>query len=85
MSDEHPDWRTALTEDRNRGTRSFWVALFLSVFLGIVGLDRFYLGYHSLGFVKLVTLGGLGWWWAFDVMLILTDNMTDADGDHLRR
>jgi TM2 domain-containing membrane protein YozV len=85
MSESGSEWLTALSENRNRGSRSPWVALVLSLFLGWFGLDRFYLGYIGLGFLKLLTVGGFFLWWLFDLLLIVTDNMIDADGDHLRR
>eukprot|EP00439_Symbiodinium_sp_Y106_P062153 s3079_g9.t1 len=34
------------------------------------GLDRFYLGFPISGLIKLVTLGGLGTWWLYDVVRI---------------
>ena len=84
MNTEQQDWRAALTKDRDRGERSFWIALFLSTFAGVFALDRFYLGYRGIGLLKLITLGGLAQWWILDVILILSDNMTDADGNHLK-
>ena len=33
-------------------------ALALSVFFGMFGLDRFYLGYPAIGLAKMMTLGG---------------------------
>jgi len=42
--------------------KQYMVALLLSVFLGGLGIDRFYLGYTVLGIVKLVTAGGCGIW-----------------------
>jgi len=42
----------------------------LSLFLGFLGADQFYLGFYSYGIIKLITLGGLGVWWLIDVIRI---------------
>ncbi len=60
--------------------REFLVALLLSIFLGYLGIDRFYLGYIGLGILKLVTMGGCGVWSIIDIILIATRKMKDADG-----
>lgn len=48
--------------------KSQLVTFFLSLFLGFFGADRFYLGFIVSGVFKLITLGGLGTWWLFDVV-----------------
>jgi TM2 domain-containing membrane protein YozV len=63
--------------------REFLVALLLSIFLGGLGVDRFYMGYIGLGILKLVTLGGCGIWSIIDLILIATRKMKDADGNEL--
>ncbi|HEV2178203.1 MAG TPA: TM2 domain-containing protein [Terriglobia bacterium] len=64
--------------------KEFLVALLLSILLGTLGVDRFYLGYVGLGIVKLLTAGGCGIWWIIDVVLIATDKLPDAQGRPLR-
>ena len=40
----------------------------LSVFPGMLGVDRFYLGEKWIGFFKYITFGGIGIWWILDIM-----------------
>lgn len=49
------------------------IALGLSMLLGLFGADRFYLGKTVSGFLKCLTLGGLGFWWFIDGTLLLID------------
>jgi TM2 domain-containing membrane protein YozV len=55
-------------------------ALLLSLLLGWLGADRFYLGYTRMGVLKLVTLGLFGFWWIFDLLLLLANKIPDAAG-----
>ncbi|MBS8239563.1 TM2 domain-containing protein [Marinobacter lipolyticus] len=49
------------------------IAMILAMFLGIFGIDRFYLGKWKSGVAKGLTLGGLGLWWFIDGALLLLD------------
>lgn len=64
-------------------TRTFMTTLLLSIFLGGLGVDRFYLGYTGLGIVKLLTFGGCGIWSLIDLVLIAMRNLPDAEGNPL--
>jgi len=61
---------------------SRWLTLLLlSIFLGSLGVDRFYVGKIGTGILKLVTGGGCGVWWIIDIIFILNGNFTDVDGN----
>ena len=60
-------------------------ALLLSIFLGSIGVDRFYLGYIGLGIVKLITCGGFGIWSLIDIILIAVDKLPTKDGQPLSK
>lgn len=47
------------------------IALLLSLFVGQLGIDRFYVGQTSLGVIKLLTCGGFGIWSIVDLFLIM--------------
>jgi TM2 domain-containing membrane protein YozV len=57
----------------------------LSVFLGTLGVDRFYLGQTGLGIAKLLTCGGLGIWAVIDAIMIGIGSMRDSEGKVLAR
>lgn len=78
------DWIDTLKRQASESERRWGVAMSLSVGLGLFGVDRFYLGYGLLGWLKLLTLGGFGWWWVADVCWLLIGRMKDADGRVLR-
>lgn len=62
------------------GNKGFVVTLALSVLLGMFGVDRFYLRKTGSALLKLVTLGGFGYWWLIDVILTLTGHQRDSLG-----
>jgi TM2 domain-containing membrane protein YozV len=74
---------------RPMSDKSKLAAGLLQLFLGGLGVGRFYLGYIGIGFAQLaitvVTLGIAGWIWPLiDAILILTGKLPDAEGRTLR-
>jgi hypothetical protein len=65
--------------------KDWMVALIISLFLGGLGIDRFYLGYTGLGILKLITCGGCGIWSLVDLIMIAVGNLGDSDGLPLKR
>ena len=46
------------------------VALLLAIFLGGLGVHRFYAGKVGTGILMIVTAGGLGVWWIIDIIIV---------------
>ncbi|WP_035281361.1 TM2 domain-containing protein [Brevibacterium album] len=62
------------------GRKSFVVTWLLSYFLGVLGIDRFYLGKVGTGVLKLITVGGLGIWALIDLVIVLVGAARDSQG-----
>lgn len=61
------------------------IALILSVFLGIFGADRLYLGYISVFMFKFLTGGFFCLGWYLDIFLIMLNGLSPASGDVYKR
>jgi hypothetical protein len=60
--------------------KSRTVALTLAVLLGPFGAHRFYAGRNESGVLMACTLGGLGIWWVYDVILVGFGQLRDGRG-----
>ncbi len=69
-----------MASDKSRG-----VALALAIVLGVFGAHRFYAGKVGTGLLQLGTLGGLGIWYLYDVILVASGQFTDDDGRRISR
>ena len=65
--------------------KDWTTALVLSLLLGSLGVDQFYLGNTGLGIAKLLTCGGLGIWAIIDVIRIAMNQVPDSMGRPLRK
>jgi TM2 domain len=66
--------------DKSRG-----VALALAAILGPFGGHRFYVGKTGTGVLMAVTIGGLGLWYLYDLILVASGSFRDAEGRLVRR
>lgn len=55
--------------------KKWLTALLLSIFLGWLGIDSFYLGQPGKGILKLLTLGLFGILWIIDIIMIATKSV----------
>lgn len=60
--------------------KSLSTAILLSAFVGVLGVDRFYLGHIGLGIAKLLTFGGCYIWALIDFILITIRRVNDSEG-----
>jgi len=63
-----------MTSNKSRTT-----TLLLCIFLGGIGIHRFYVGKIGTGILQLLTCGGFGIWSLIDLILIATGSFTDKD------
>ena len=63
--------------------RDWLTTLLLCVFLGTLGVHRFYTGHTGTGVAQLFTVGGCFIWWIIDLIAIITGTFRDAQGQPL--
>ena len=69
-----------MASDKSRG-----VALALAIVLGVFGAHRFYAGKVGTGLLQLCTLGGMGVWYLYDVIMVASGQFTDDEGNRISR
>ncbi|MDJ0817757.1 MAG: TM2 domain-containing protein [Desulfobacterales bacterium] len=64
----------------SKSEKGFVPTLLLALFLGGLGVHRFFVGKIGTGVLQLITLGGLGIWALIDVIMIIVGSFTDKSG-----
>lgn len=81
----HKNKNTKKAKSSSYGGKMQIVALILCVFLGLLGVHRFYLGYSGMGVIYLFTFGLFGFGWLIDTLLLIIPNgLTPKDKDSYR-
>lgn len=63
-----------------KSEKDWLVTLLLCLFLGGLGVHRFYAGKIGTGILQLITIGGCGVWTLIDLIMIITGSFKDKDG-----
>lgn len=64
-----------------KSEKNWLTSLLLCIFLGFLGVHRFYAGKIGTGILMLITCGGCGIWTLVDLIMIITGKFTDKDGN----
>jgi TM2 domain-containing membrane protein YozV len=75
--------RPGAASDKTASPKSRMAALLLCIFLGYLGIHRFYVGKVGTGIAMIFTFGGLGIWVLVDLIMIATGSFTDIDGKYV--
>lgn len=67
-----------------KSEKEWLITLLLSLFLGSLGVHRFYVGKIGTGILQLLTVGGCGVWTLIDIIMIVTGKFTDKDGYEIK-
>jgi len=84
LPDVYSDDADETPQEPEVSKRSRGVALLLSFFGGVFGLHRFYVDKPRTGIAMILTFGGLGIWYLYDLVLIAAGEFRDGDELPLR-
>ena len=65
-------------------SKNYAATLILAIFLGYLGIHRFYVGKVGTGILFLLTFGWFGIGWLIDIFTVLFGNFTDKTGSFVK-
>ena len=71
----------AIMEKSDKG---FVPTLLLCLFLGTLGIHRFFVGKVGTGILMILTIGGLGIWVLIDLIMIAVGSFKDKQGRYIK-
>ena len=72
--------KNAMPQVPGNSDKSFVSTLLLCVFVGFLGVNRFYVGKTRIGILMLLTFWGLGIGQLIDPIIIATQSFKDSEG-----
>ena len=73
-----------MASNSNVSPQNWAAALLLCIFLGVLGVHRFYVGKIGTGILMLLTGGVFGILWIIDIIMIAIGSFTDRNGQFVK-
>ena len=81
--EEYDSQKNKLLKSDSQSQNQWIVVLLLAFFLGIIGAHRFYVGKNGTAVLMILTLGGIGLWLLYDLIVIITGNFKTKEGNKI--
>jgi len=79
--EEYDSQKNKLLKSDSQSQNQWIVVLLLAFFLGFIGAHRFYVVKNGTGILMILTVGGIGLWVLFDLIVIITGNFKTKQGN----
>ena len=79
--EEYDSQKQKLLKPNSQSQNQWIVVLLLAFFLGFIGAHRFYVGKNGTGILMILTVGGIGLWVLYDLIIIITGNFKTKEGN----
>jgi len=79
--EEYDSQKNKLLKSDSQSQNQWIVVLLLAFFLGFIGAHRFYVDKNGTGILMVLTVGGIGLWVLFDLIIIITGNFKTKQGN----